>query len=172
MNVLVTVASRHGSTAEIGHAIAEVLAAEGFVVDVRPPDDVPTLAPYDAVVLGSAVYVGRWTASARAFVDHFATGLAAMPLWLFSSGPVGEPLTPQVDADELPSLIARLRPREHRSFAGSLDRESLTLAERAVVALLQVPEGDFRSWDEIAAWAHSIAAELHSEHGRRLHAVG
>ena len=171
MNVLVTVASRHGSTTEIGHAVAEVLAAEGFVVDVRPPDDVPTLAPYDAVVLGSAVYVGRWAASARAFVDHFASGLAVMPLWLFSSGPVGAPLAPTVEADEIPSLVARLGPRDHRVFAGAMDREVLTLAERAVVALLLVPEGDFRQWDEIASWAHGIAAELHAEHGR-LHAVG
>ena len=94
MRILVAVASRHGSTREIGDAVAEVLRDSGFGVDVADPDDVESIDPYQAVMLGSSVYVGRWAASARALVDRCASGLTRRPVWLFSSGPVGTPLAP------------------------------------------------------------------------------
>ncbi|HWS58841.1 MAG TPA: flavodoxin domain-containing protein [Actinotalea sp.] len=171
MRVLVAVASRHGSTREIGEAIAEVLRGSGFVVDLSDPDDVESLADYDAVVLGSSVYVGRWAASARALVDRFAGALAGRPVWLFSSGPVGDPPAPAGDPEEVPSLMTRLHARGHRTFPGRLDKGGLALAERAVVALVQAEQGDFRVWPDIQDWAASIAAELHQEEIRRLRFV-
>jgi menaquinone-dependent protoporphyrinogen oxidase len=171
MKVLVAVASRHGSTWEIGEAIARVLEEDGFTVHLTDPDDVDTVLPYDAVVLGSSVYVGRWAASARSMVDRLAVELAARPLWLFSSGPVGRPAIPSGDPDEMPSLLTRLDARGHRTFGGALDPSGLALAERAVVALLQVDSGDFRSWPDIRAWAAHIAAELHAEQTPRVRLV-
>lgn len=162
MQVLVAVASRHGATREIADAIAEVVRNAGFDVTVRDPDDVEDVEPFDAVLLGSAVYVGRWAASARAFVDRFAYALVNRPIWLFSSGPLGSPLAPESEADEIPSLIRRLDARGHRTFSGRLDRGGLALAERAVVALVQAENGDFRSWPDVQDWALQIAQELRS----------
>jgi menaquinone-dependent protoporphyrinogen oxidase len=65
--VLVTAASKHGATAEIAEAIAEVLAGNGLDPAVVPPDEVDDVAAYDAVVLGSAVYAGHWLKPARAW---------------------------------------------------------------------------------------------------------
>jgi menaquinone-dependent protoporphyrinogen oxidase len=172
MKVLVAVASRHGATRGIAEAIAAVLVADHLDVTVAEPDDVESLEPYDAVVLGSSVYVGRWGASARSMVDRFAGELAALPVWLFSSGPLGDPPAPAGEPDEVPSLMTRLGARAHRTFRGALDKGRLALAERAVVALLQAPEGDFRDWAEITDWAASIAEELRAESRRRLHAAG
>ncbi|MDT0166837.1 flavodoxin domain-containing protein [Actinotalea sp. AC32] len=171
MRVLVAVASRHGSTREIAEEVAAVLTGSGMTVDVRDPDEVDTLEPYDAVVLGSAVYVGRWAASARAMVDRLAAGLAARPVWLFSSGPVGTPPVPLGDPDEVPSLMTRLGAQGHRTFAGRLDKGSLALAERAVVALLQAEQGDFRSWPDIRDWARTIAHDLHRLEVRQIRLV-
>lgn len=171
MRVLVAVASRHGATREIGDAVGEVLQASGFKVDVADPDDVERLAAYDAVVLGSAVYVGRWAASARAMVDRCGSELATRPVWLFSSGPVGHPLAPDGDPEEVSSLLRRLDARGHRTFPGRLDNGGLGLAERAAVALLQAQQGDFRVWPDVADWAHAIAAELHSDEIRNLRVV-
>lgn len=168
MRVLVAVASRHGSTREIGEAVADVLRDDGFTVDVADPDDVETLDPYGAVVLGSSVYVGRWAASARALVDRLAPALSTRPVWLFSSGPVGNPPLPAGDPEEVPTLVSRLAARGHRTFAGSLDRGGLALAERAVASLIQAEPGDFRAWQDIDAWARAVAAELHSEEIRHL----
>lgn len=168
MKVLLPVASRHGATREIGDAIADVLRESGFEVDVVDPDDVEDIEPYGAVVLGSSVYVGRWAASARAFVDRFAVRLASRPVWLFSSGPVGDPPAPAGDPEEVAPLMRRMGARGHRTFAGRLDRGGLALAERAVVALVQAEQGDFRAWADVQDWAGRIAQELHSEEIRRL----
>lgn len=161
MKVFVAVATRHGATREIGDAIAEALAAAGHEAEVADPDDVESVEPYGAVVLGSSVYVGRWAASARALVDRLEHYLAARPVWLFSSGPVGNPPKPEGDPEEIPVLLARLNAREHRSFAGRLDTADLSLAERAVVALIQAEKGDYREWAEPMTWGAEISEELH-----------
>ncbi|KGM11017.1 flavodoxin [Cellulomonas bogoriensis 69B4 = DSM 16987] len=163
MKVLVAVASRHGSTREIGEAVGEVLRRSGHRAEVADPDDVDGLEPYDAVILGSAIYVGRWAASARAMVDRLAHGLAARPVWLFSSGPVGTPPAPEGQPEELASVMSRTGARGHRTFAGRLDTAGLGVAERAVVALVRAQEGDYRRWPEIEDWARHVAADLHAE---------
>ncbi|WP_372595157.1 flavodoxin domain-containing protein [Actinotalea sp.] len=168
MKVLIAVASRHGATREIADAIAEVLEGSGFDVHVADPDDVETVDEYGAVLLGSAVYVGRWAASARAFSDRFVAQLNRRPVWLFSSGPVGTPPAPAGDAEEVPSLIARLHAKGHRSFPGRLDRSGLALAERAVVALVQAENGDFRRWREVQDWALQVSQELHAQEIRQV----
>ena len=171
MKVLVAVASRHGSTREIGDAVGEVLTDAGFYVDVLDPDDVESVEAYDAVVLGSSVYVGRWAASARAMVDRCAHVLATRPVWLFSSGPVGYPPAPDGDPEEVSVLMTRLDARGHRTFPGRLDTGGLGLAERAAVALLQAEQGDFRVWADIADWSGAIAADLHSDEIRKLRVI-
>lgn len=94
MRVLVTVASRHGGTREIGQAVAQVLRDAGHDVTEADPDEVRALDGYDAVVLGSSVYVGRLAAALRELVDRLAGALASLPVWLFWSGPVGTPPLP------------------------------------------------------------------------------
>src|SRR5919106_1163682 len=89
MDVLVAVASRHNSTREVAQAIADELSRVGLRVDLVAASDVEALEAYDAVVLGSAVYMGDWLPGARRFVTRHRTRLATVPLWLFSSGPLG-----------------------------------------------------------------------------------
>src|SRR6266511_3920341 len=94
MTVLVSAASKHGSTAEIATAVARVLQERGLAVDVRPVENVTLVDGYEAVVLGSAVYAGHWMESARRLAEVQAGALASRPVWLFSSGPVGDPPKP------------------------------------------------------------------------------
>ncbi len=68
MKVLVTAASRHGTTAEIARVIAGVLRSSNLTVDVMAPAEVASIEAYDAVILGSAVYAGRWLEPAKDFV--------------------------------------------------------------------------------------------------------
>lgn len=163
MKFLVTVASRHGATAEIGDTIAAVLREAGHEVETPAPETVATLDGYDAIVLGSAVYAGRWLDPARAFVQRHATALATRPVWLFSSGPIGEPPMPEGELPEALALADRIGARGHRSFAGRLDRSRLGFVERAITGALHAPEGDFRSWDSIRTWAGEIAGVLAGE---------
>jgi menaquinone-dependent protoporphyrinogen oxidase len=162
MRILVTAASRHGSTAEIAEVIGEVLAGSGLDVVVREPAAVGALAEFDAMVLGSAVYAGRWLQPARALADRCADELAAGDVWLFSSGPIGDPPKPEVEPTEVELLVGRTGAHGHRTFPGRLARADLGLPEKLVVAALRAPEGEFRPWDEIRAWATEIAASLAS----------
>lgn len=160
MKVLVTAASKHGATGEIGEILAGVLRDAGLQVETGAPETFGALDAYDAVIVGSAVYAGRWLDTARRFVDRHASELAARPLWLFSSGPIGDPPMPDGQPPEALALVDRLGARGHRSFAGRIDRAQLGFVERAITKALKAPEGDFRDWEEIRAWADEIAHEL------------
>jgi menaquinone-dependent protoporphyrinogen oxidase len=161
MSVLVAAASRYGATAEIARAIGEGLERAGLDVTVASVDDVSSLDGYDAVVLGSAVYAGRWLKAARKFVKRNRSALSAAPVWLFSSGPIGDPPKPDgEEAVDVTAIIEATEPEEHRILAGKLDKDQLTFGERAIVVAVRSPEGDFRDWDEIAAWAGQIAGTL------------
>jgi menaquinone-dependent protoporphyrinogen oxidase len=174
MNVLVTAATRTGATIEIAEAIAGVLRADGMRVTVAGPDAVDDVEGYDAVVLGSAVYSGRWLEPARMFVNRFEDALAERPVWLFSSGPVGDPSSAVVrmmvaDPVELPELLERTKARGHKLFAGKLARNSLPFGRRLAMRLLSSREGDWRDWPAIEEWATAIATELaRAEWFRRL----
>jgi menaquinone-dependent protoporphyrinogen oxidase len=157
MRVLVTAASKYGATAEIAAAIAEVLDEHGLEATVLPPKQVKGVDGYDAVVVGSAVYAGHWLKPARELVERLGNELAGRPVWLFSSGPVGDPPKPEEDPVDVADLLAATGAREHRIFAGKLVRKQLSFPERAIVSALRVPEGDFRDWTEIRQWAAGIA---------------
>lgn len=162
MKILVSAASKHGSTTEIAARIAEALRAglpDDTVVDVCPAPDIAEVASYDAVVLGSAVYMGRWLDDAR----HAAAKIAALPprpVWLFSSGPIGDPSKPADEPADVADLVTTTHARGHRVFTGRLDRHRLGFAEKAVVLALRVADGDFRDWAAIDSWAAELAAEL------------
>jgi menaquinone-dependent protoporphyrinogen oxidase len=160
MHVLITAASRHGSTWEIAEAIGETLTEAGITTTVIAPELVGEVADYDAVILGSAVYAGRWLDAARRLVDRAGPDLARRPVWLFSSGPIGDPPKPVGDPADAEPIIERTKAREHRVLAGRLVKSELNLAERAITAVVKAPEGDFRDWDEIRSWAAEIAAAL------------
>ncbi|MEV0646410.1 flavodoxin domain-containing protein [Phytomonospora sp. NPDC050363] len=160
MKVLVAAASRHGSTEEISAVLAQVLRAAGFDVDRRRPEEVRDLADADAVVLGSAVYLGHWLRPALRFADRHHAALSTLPVWLFSTGPVGDPPRPAEDPADIGELMRTTGAREHRLFAGRLDRARLGLAERVVTGMLRVPEGDYRDLDDVRTWAASIASSI------------
>jgi menaquinone-dependent protoporphyrinogen oxidase len=165
MTVLVAAASEHGATAEIAAWIGTGLAAHGVDVDVRNLDDVDDVARYDAFVLGSAVYLGRWAKTARRFVDDHADDLARRPTWLFSSGPiVGDPPPPDdlaaVKATLVEELVEATHARDHKVFGGKLDKSNLNWRERIAVRCAHASEGDHRDRAAIDGWAAKIAREL------------
>jgi len=156
--VLVAYATKLGSTGEIAETIADVLRDNGHRAVAQPARDVTSLADWDAVVLGSAVYAAYWQRDARRFADRFRDDLKARPVWLFSGGPLDrrlaradQPITPHGA-----EITADLGARAHRTFGGRLTRDAAVDPQ-----VLQTHRfGDFRDWQSIADYAYRIARDL------------
>jgi menaquinone-dependent protoporphyrinogen oxidase len=161
MKVIVASASKHGSTEGIAEAIAERLHQLGHDAVAFRVADVSDLNGVHAVVLGSAIYAGSWMKEATGFADANAEVLSVLPVWLFSSGPLGTEIH---DDEEQPRQLAELtdtlHPRAHRMFFGALDHSKLGFGERMMVKAVNAPEGDFRDWAAISGWADEIAQDL------------
>jgi menaquinone-dependent protoporphyrinogen oxidase len=170
MRILVTAASRHGATAGIAGVLADRLAHRAHDVDRRPPDEVEHLQGVDAVVLGSAVYAGMWLKAAREAVDRLGPDLRGLPVWLFSSGPLGDPPMRYQEAD-VSEYMAVTGALEHRIFPGALDLHKLMYSERLIVRALHAPAGDFRDPRAVREWADHIAAHLRARPRRTRQAA-
>lgn len=165
MNVLVAYGSKYGATAEIAEKIGLKLKASGLKTHVFPASHVKDLTPYDAVILGSAVYAGHWMPEAAHFLETHEQGLKKRLVWFFSSGPTGEgdpieklhgwrfPAAQQAIAD-------RIQARDTMLFHGKIDLPSMHFGERLVVRAIGASVGDFRDWNKIADWTAKIATNL------------
>ncbi|WP_072802742.1 flavodoxin domain-containing protein [Rhodococcoides yunnanense] len=158
MRILVAYASRHGATQElaerIGGALVDDMLERGvaFEVDVIEASSVDSVAEYDAVILGSAVYLNRWLRSARRLIAREHCALHTMPVWLFSSGPVDiAQATPQTK----PSWAV-----DHHMFGGKLDLSVLSRTERLMARLVRATSGDGRSDTDIQQWVAGIGDDL------------
>ena len=161
--VLVAYASKHGATAEIAEAIGTALSGAGLHVDVLRARRVRSLDPYAAVVLGSAVYAGRWRPEALRLLRR--PELPDHDVWLFSSGPVGEVKGDPQEVEQwtkpkaVREIAETIGVREHVVFGGVIGDDAGFIRKK--MARRTPPElRDLRDWVEIEAWALSIAAAL------------
>jgi len=177
MKVLVTAASRHGSTAEIATVIAGILEASDIDAEVLQPEAVASVVGYDAVILGSAVYAGQWLEPARAFAARHADDLATRPVFLFSSGPLGYPPRRPAEPADAVAVDLITGAMDVQVFPGRLVGRELDLPERLFATRTHAPYGDFRLWDDIIDWTREIVRHLREEsvaagHARRAVRTG
>jgi menaquinone-dependent protoporphyrinogen oxidase len=163
--VLVAYATKYGATTEIAEKIGQVLRQAGLPTDVLPADRVGDLSAYKAVVLGSAVYIGRWRKEAVKFIKANETVLAEQLVWLFSSGPTGEGDPVELMQGwrfpgKLQPIADRIGPRDIAVFHGAADLGKLNFIEKWMLKNVKAPAGDFRDWEAITSWATDIAAVL------------
>jgi len=183
---LIVHASRHGATAGIAERIGETLRSQGIDADVTPAGSFTDPAPYDACVVGSGVYMGSWLGDGIDYLERYAETLRSRPTWLFSSGPIpneskerpgdeGDPYGGALGPADGPgsggrkrieTLATTIGVRGHRIFQGAFDPNDppKAMSERFARLLPPVkkilPEGDFRQWDVIDAWAKELADEI------------
>ena len=156
---LVAYASRHGSTAEIAHWVADGLRTAGLDTDVAPARQVCSIDDYDVVVLGGALYMGRWHRDARRFARRHQRALRTRAVWLFSSGPLDR----SAELRHIPAVRGvaaigrRLGARGHRTFGGRLATDVDGPLARAMARRLA---GDYRNPEAVRDWTHEIVGEL------------
>jgi menaquinone-dependent protoporphyrinogen oxidase len=168
-NVLVLHASKHGATRRIAEQVWRTLRDAGLHAELRAAEDDPEPARYQAVVLGTAIYIGQWRAEAVHWLHQHQAVLSRMPLWIFASGPTGqgEPealLKGEVIPPKMEALMKVLKPRQVRLFHGVLRPNEMTLLERMAINMVKAPLGDFRDWKAIEQWAADIAGQLIEGH--------
>jgi menaquinone-dependent protoporphyrinogen oxidase len=157
--ILVAYASRSGSTAEVAQAVGEALREAGGMVDVVPVKKVSDLAPYGAVVVGSAIRVGRWLPEAVRFVQTHQEALSRMPTATFAVGMAvasEDEDTRRTAEAYLDPVRAIVQPAGEALFAGAMDYGRLPFVTRVLIKLIGIAEGDHRDWGAIRAWAGDL----------------
>ena len=156
--VLVAYATKYGSTQEVAEAIAATLREQGCEAEVRPAREVRTLAGYDVVVLGAALYIGRWHADAPRFLKRHRAILSSLPVALFALGPLDAGEKQWQDAHaQLEQALAKapwLTPIAVEVFGGVINPSKLHFPFN------HMPAGDARNWTTIRAFAERLAAML------------
>lgn len=160
MKILLAVASKHGSTNQVAEVIAHVLDGRGHQTVVTDPALVQSLEGYEAVIIGSAVYMTAWMDSAREFVKRFSHEIGELPLWAFSVGLSGVPRGNAQDPARVGPMLLQIQPIDYRTFSGKLDPSDLNLRERTIARLGGALEGDYRDFEDVAHWANQIADYL------------
>lgn len=163
--ILVTYASRCGSTAGIAEAIGNTLIENGAQVDVRPMEDVDNLTPYRAVVAGSAIRGSKWLPEAMQFMQTHRATLAQKPFAAFLvcitlAMPSADKYRSSV-AEWLEPVRTLVKPVSEGLFAGELNTKKFswsfdTLGMRVAAALHILPPGDHRDWNAIRTWAANL----------------
>jgi menaquinone-dependent protoporphyrinogen oxidase len=167
-SILVTFATRYGSTQTVAEEIAATLRASGMEVDLQPARQVRTLEGCRAVVLGAPLYIGSWLKDARRFLTQHQAALAKLPVALFTLGPTRaeEDMTNvRAQMDKQLAKYPWLKPMAVALFGGKYDPASLKFPVNLLAALpasplYKAPASDIRDWDAIRAWATSLAAKL------------
>jgi len=167
--ILVTYASRAGSTAEVAEAIGKTLSEGGAQVDIMPMNDVKNLSSYQAVVAGSAIRGSKWLPEAVQFVQTHRSTLAQKQFAMFTvcitmAMKNAENYRAGV-AGWVAPVRAMVKPLDEGFFAGMLDFSKLpvnwdTLMLRLTVALGIFPRGDHRDWNAIHNWAEGLKSVL------------
>ena len=167
--ILVTYATRTGSTVGVAEAIAKTLREHGAQVDVIPMQAVTDLTPYQAVAAGSAIQNRQWLPEAVQFVQRNQTTLNQKPFAMFAvcmtlAMKNGESYRPQI-MEWLAPVRRLVRPVSEGAFAGILDTSKIPsfgdrLKFRLSVLFGVWSEGDHRDWVAIRAWAESLPAKL------------
>jgi menaquinone-dependent protoporphyrinogen oxidase len=156
--VLVAYATKKGSTREVAEAIAAQLEARGVRTVLQPAHDHVDLSTFDGVVLGGALYTGRWHRDARRFLRRHRRILTTLPVAVYGMGPS------TIDAHAMGTSLGQLeralartpevRPVAVVIFGGVIDPARLRFPFN------RMPPSDARDWDAIAAWADEVAGHV------------
>jgi menaquinone-dependent protoporphyrinogen oxidase len=149
---------RKGSVAEVAESIGDTLREHGLTVDVQPAPSVKSVDDHDAVVLGGALYMGRWHADAKRFLKRHHQTLAGIPFAAFAMGPLT--VSEKDVAGSRKQLERALRAQPDVKlfsiavFGGVVDPAKLHFPFN------HMPETDARDWEAIRAWALEVETKI------------
>jgi menaquinone-dependent protoporphyrinogen oxidase len=164
--ILIAYSSRCGSTGGIADAIGQVLCGPGTAVDVRLQKNANDLTPYQAVIAGSAIRMGKWLPEAVEFVKTHRDVLRRVPVAYFVACLTMKDDTAENRSKALAYLdpvckqVPQVKPVDIGLFAGAIDFSKLSFVYSSILRVKGAPEGDFRNWEAIRTWAAGVRPAL------------
>jgi menaquinone-dependent protoporphyrinogen oxidase len=167
-HILVAYGSRYGSTAEVAEAVAVTLRESGVAAEAKPAREVRSLDDYDAVVLGTPLYLGALHRDVRALLEKHQTAVSRRPLAVFALGPIKAGDGLEASREQLLTALAKLPgadPVATGVFVGAYDPARLGFKDRMLAALPASPlhgepAHDDRDWDAIRRWVGEVGPRL------------
>lgn len=165
--VLITYASKYGSSGGVADAIGKELCSKGMAADVVLIKNARNVSSYQGVVIGSAIYMGKWMSEAVDFVKQNKDSLRQVPVAYFLVCMTLSQPTEKKQAEVLSYMdpvlkaVPEIKPVGLGTFAGALDYSNLSWLYKKILKSKGTPEGDFRDWNAIRAWARDpVLAKL------------
>jgi menaquinone-dependent protoporphyrinogen oxidase len=159
-SVLVTYATRYGSTQAAAEIVADTLRQTGWQVDLQPMQEVKQPEHYAAIVLGAAIYNAKWHADAHELLAKYEEVLSQRPVAIFSLGPTTRnPAAKKRSLSQLAKDLDKyswLKPVALEMFVGKYDLSKMGLGR---VGRL-IPLGDQRDPNAVRAWANALSVQL------------
>jgi menaquinone-dependent protoporphyrinogen oxidase len=172
--ILVAYGTKHGSTREVADVVADVLRKCGLDAETRPAAQADDVSRYAGVVLGGAVYAGRWHPDAVGFLEQHRRSLARLPVAAFAMGPrtmaAEEVAATRANLLKALAKVPEVEPQALAVFGGVIDPRVLHFPFN------RIPASDARDWTAIRSWAAEAgetfafgkAAEAAGDHRREL----
>jgi len=163
--LLVAYASKYGSTGGVADAIGKELCSKDVAADTVLIKNANNIGSYHGVIIGGAVYMGKWMSEAVDFVKQNKDILCKVPVAYFL---VGMTLArhPEKRAEVLSYMdpilkaVPEMKPVGIGTFAGAMDYNNLSWINKKIMKSKGSPEGDFRDWNAIRSWAGDLASRL------------
>lgn len=167
--ILVAYASRTGSTAEVAEEVGKILSKHDIEVVIITMQEAHDLAPYHAIVVGSAIQDRQWLPEAVNFVRENRAKLTEKPSAMFTLCMTlamrnGEKYRPSI-MDWITPARRIVQPVSEGLFAGVLDIPKIPSFSDRIKFRLSVLfgvwlQGDHRDWDAIRSWAEKLPTQL------------
>lgn len=164
--ILIAYASRCGSTGGVADTVGQVLHASGASVDVRLLKKVKDISPYQAIIVGSAIRMGKWLPEAADFVKKHKEALSKLPVAFFVVCLTMKDDTPENRNTVLNYLkpvhqeAPQVIPVDTGLFAGAVDFKKLSFVYRIVLKSMDIVEGDYRNWEAVKNWAGEVSRKI------------
>lgn len=160
--VLISYASRCGSTGGVAEAMGQVLCGMGASADIRLVANVNDLSPYHAVIVGSAIRRGKWLPEAVGFVKDNQDMLGRLPIAYFVVCLTMRDNTAENRSkvmaylDPVRKEAPKIQPVAVGLFPGAVNFGKLSFVDTMMLKAKGVSEGDYRDWPAVKAWASAV----------------
>ena len=181
---LIVYGTRYGATQSTSEEIAKVLQREGLEVKVvnAKKGKVEDISPYNLIIVGSGMQMGKWTREPENFINQFQKELANKKVAIFVSSAAQALIEHENKMEEIENNKKQyleekatkynLHPISMVILGGIWDFNKMNFLLRKTLASFkprieaagfkEIKPGlyDTRDWDAIRTWAKELAANI------------